>query len=65
MLFEIKGSKAITIRVGKKEHTEYVDQWFKCEYDAKTKKAYFLRNGDVRGAEVKDLPQAHLDRLTK
>ena len=65
MMFEIKGSKAITIRIGKKEHTEYVDQWFKCEYDASTKKAYFLRKGDVRGAEVSELPEALIAKLTK
>tara|TARA_R100000742_G_C4271656_1_gene90642 strand:+ start:1259 stop:1456 length:198 start_codon:yes stop_codon:yes gene_type:complete len=65
MLFEIKGSKAITIRVNKKEHTEYVDQWFKCEYDASTKKAYFLRKGGVRGAQVQDLPKALVANLTK
>tara|TARA_R110002167_G_C12543765_1_gene640250 strand:+ start:503 stop:706 length:204 start_codon:yes stop_codon:yes gene_type:complete len=54
--FQIKGSKAITARKDDKseEKSTYVTQWFDCRYVAKEKQAYFLRNGGVLGAKMKE-----------
>ena len=36
------------------EKSTYVTQWFDCRYVAKEKQAYFLRNGGVLGAKMKE-----------
>jgi len=63
ILFELVGREKVEVILNGESIVEYAPTSFKCAYDAKTKKCYFLRNGGVYGAEVRKLPQGIMDRI--
>ena len=65
VLFELVGREKVEVILNGKHIVEYAPTTFKCAYDKKTKKCYFLRAGGVYGAEVRTLPDAIMASIVK
>ena len=52
ILFKILGRVPIHLATGDRSETDWVEKWFDCQYDPKTKKAHYLRAGGVLGKEI-------------
>ena len=63
--FELVGREKVEVIFKGKHIVEYAPTTFKCAYDKKTKKCYFLRDGGVLGAEVRKLPDGIMATITK
>ena len=52
ILFKILGRVPIHLSIGDRAETDWVEKWFDCQYNTKTKQAHYLRAGGVLGKEI-------------